>query len=71
MQVTEDYFTRATAEAAQNPAQSARASELCNGQVGRQQPRIPGEVEIAPEFAASQMAEAGLEPARGLPPTGF
>ncbi len=76
LQVTDEHFAKAVAvDAAQNAAQSVHAHE-------RSQPQPQGEIAkktVVLQHGANMgigvhpdpIAEAGLEPARGLPPTGF
>jgi cell pole-organizing protein PopZ len=71
VQVTDEHFVRAAGSAAQNPAHNTTQ------QVGMERNESETKGEISKENAIPRMpvvfnmAEAGVEPARGLPLNGF
>ena len=67
LQTTDEHFAKAAQNAAQNTAQDMGTDR----QAPEQECEIPGECDSSALPLVFDMAEAGLEPARGLPPTGF
>ncbi len=73
-QVTEDHFARAATSgaAALQKAQHFSVATAPNGSSGEEDNRKNQlENECLPLTGINNLAEAGIEPARGLPPTGF
>ena len=64
LQVTDEHFLQASKEAVQNPVQQPAASV-------RNTPQVPEKYEGLRGVAMLSVAEAGLEPARAVMPTGF
>ncbi len=64
LQTTEEHFAKAIEEAVQNPVQQPAASV-------RNTPQFPEKYEGLRGVAIPLVAEAGLEPARAVMPTGF
>ncbi len=64
LQVTEEHFAKATEEAVQNPVQQPAGHTRTPSQ-------FPEKYEGLQGVASVSVAEAGLEPARGIIPTGF
>ncbi len=70
-QVTDADYDRATGEVVQNPVQSIPVTST-EGDVATKSPlAITGDYEGLPLLAICTVAEAGVEPARELPPNGF
>ena len=67
LQVTDEHFRKA----AQNPTQTAHENAVCDGQASGENPKTSYTDNAIPLSAIEQVAEAGLEPARGLHPRGF
>ena len=67
LQVTDEHFRKA----AQNPTQTVHEGG-CQAMTGKQEtPQLSGSDNAGQLLNTCQVAGAGLEPARGLPPTGF
>lgn len=64
LQTTEEHFAKALEKAVRNPVQQPAASSSTSSQ-------IPGNCEALRIPATVVVAEAGLEPARAIKPTGF
>ena len=71
LQVTDEHFARAIEGAAQNPAQYTSATACKRSQETQEPPCFAGVCDGTPCCTTFQVAEAGLEPARAIKPTGF
>lgn len=75
LQTTSDDFEKAIREATRNPTQQASAKVRDDGQSfivpNREKPIFPDSTNPCLNVHTRTVAEAGLEPARGLPPIGF
>ena len=70
-QVTDDHFAAAISQSAANALQTLRARGNLGALNQTQKAKKPLDLESLALLAIKEVAEGGLEPPRGLPPSGF